>query len=270
MAAPTTPQSVFRYPLTIALSSEAAVRLLRELAQHGGALSPRALADRTGLTIQGVRRALHRLAVVGVVDALGGGDRRLFRLAPIHPLRTALEALFAAEARRVDAVLAAVRQAARQVNPPPVAVWLYGSVARGEDTAASDVDIAVVVDAPEDGVERAVETMRTALAPVEDAERVALALVGVSLVDVARLAAGDAWWVTMAAHAVPLVGPSPDTVARLARVRATEAPEAQRRRRVRAAVVSQSAAAAAPARGRPSAGGARRGARGAQKPRKSR
>lgn len=214
MAAPTTSQSVFRHPLTTALSGEGAVRIMREMSRHGGPLSPRAIADRAGLTVQGARRVLKRLATLGLIEGIGTGDRLLFQASAGHPLRPALDALFAAEAARVDAVFAAIRSAARGVTPAPRAVWLYGSVARGEDTAASDLDVVVVVDThdPSD-VEVALGRMREALVSTEETQRVVLSLVGLSLADAARLAQGDAWWSTLVADAVPLIGPAPAAIA---------------------------------------------------------
>lgn len=141
MPAPSTAQSVLRYPLTAALAGEGGVRLLRELARHGGPLSPRALADRGGLTIQGARRALKRLVALGLVETVGSGDRLLYRLNPAHPLAPALNALFAAEAARVDAVFGAVRAAAAAAELPVLAgaddgrigdapAWLHGPTQR--------------------------------------------------------------------------------------------------------------------------------------------
>ena len=245
MAPPVIAQSVFRHPLTAALAGEGAVRLLRELAGHGGPLSPRALADRTGLTVQGARRALKRLEAVGVAVAVGSVDRRLYQLNPAHPLAPALAALFAAEAARVDAVYDGVRAALAGAPLPVLAAWTYGSVARGEDTAVSDLDVAVVFDVadaaerasrraagPADdrrdagantSVEAAVGALREALAPLEQTQHVTLSLVGLSRDDVRRLGAGDPWWAGAARDAVPLAGPAPSALA--ARLRAADAVE---------------------------------------------
>lgn len=216
MPAPSIAQSVFRYPLTVALAGEGGVRLLRELARHGGPLSPRALADRTGLTVQGARRALKRLAALGLADTVGSADRLLYRLNSAHPLAPALAALFVAEAARVDAVFGAVRAAAAAAALPVLAAWLYGSAARGDDAAASDLDVAIVFDADRDAeaaVEPALEALREALAPVERAQLVTLSLVGLSRDDVRRLSTGDPWWANGVREAVPLLGPAPSALA---------------------------------------------------------
>lgn len=216
------------------------MRLLRELARHGGPLSPRALADRGGLTIQGARRALKRLAALGLADTVGSGDRLLYRLNPVHPLAPALAALFAAEVARVDAVFEALRAAVAARRPPVLAAWLYGSAARGDDATASDVDVAVVFDADRDteaAVEPALNALREALAPVERAQLVTLSLVGLSRDDVRRLSTGDPWWANVAREAVPLLGPAPSAlVARLtAAARRPAAPAGVRGRSTQAA-----------------------------------
>lgn len=232
MPPPVRPQSTFHHPLTGVLAGEGSVRLVRELVGQGAPLSPRALADRTGLTIQGTRRALKRLVALGVVDAIGTSDRSLFEISRGHPLAAPLAALFAAEGARTARVAAALRAAIARSPVPVVAAWMYGSVARGEDTPASDVDVAVVFDVDEHAgsgarrrrggsagpsVEDAVSGLRDALAPLEAQERVTLSLVGVSLADVARLTAGDPWWAAVERDAVALVGLAPAAVAARAR-----------------------------------------------------
>jgi predicted nucleotidyltransferase len=233
MANPTFARSVFRFPLTAAFAGEGGVRLLRELAQYGGPLSPRALADRTALTVQGTRRALKRLVALGLVATVGTTDRLLYRLNPDHPLTPALAALFAAEAARVDAVFRAVRTALDRAQLPVLAAWVYGSVARGEDTVASDLDVAVVFDvasgdAPRargarvrrgmPALESALDALRDELALVERGQHVTLSIVGLSRDDVARLSRGDPWWMEAARDAIPITGPAPAALATRSKV----------------------------------------------------
>jgi predicted nucleotidyltransferase len=91
-----------------------------------------------------------------------------------------------------------------------LAVWLYGSVARGDDTPGSDVDLAVVAEGGElDGILRA---LRERLRDTAEALGVELALVGATPADVARAAAGDSWWRGVVRDAVPIFGPDPKTL----------------------------------------------------------
>src|SRR3954471_9946896 len=139
-------QSAQRYPLTFILGMDAGVRLARELARHGGQLSAPDLVRRTGLAKASVARGLEVLVEAGIVGTAGTGRSVLHRLRPEHPLTPALAALFEAEERRFQAILDGARSAAESVGPGLVALWLFGSVARGEDGAESDLDLALVAE----------------------------------------------------------------------------------------------------------------------------
>lgn len=207
MRPPSNPQGALHYPLSHLLTGEAAVRVLRELSRHGGELAPVALAQRTGLTSQTVRRTLDRAAGVGLVDRLGPGRYPSYRLTAIHPLRAPLDALFTAEADRVARVYEALRRAARQLAPPPLSIWVYGSVARSQDQPGSDLDVALV--AADEAVEGTVEAFRDAAVPALDTEKVPLSVVGLSPADVRRLAPRDPFWQALERDAYPLVGAAP-------------------------------------------------------------
>lgn len=212
MRVPSLPQSYLRYPLSRILASEGAVRVLRELARHGGELSVSALIGPTRLSTQAVRNVLGSLAATGVVEPIGQGRSVLYRVRSAHPLLAPLAHLFAEEEARVGRVFRALREAARAAAPTALAVWVYGSAARGEDSPGSDLDVALVV--PEQDVESATAAFREHLAPELDREHVALSAVGLSPTDVRRLAeSGDPWWRTLAADAQPLVGPMPAALA---------------------------------------------------------
>lgn len=58
----------------------------------------------------------------------------LYRLNRRHALAEPVAELFRAEAARADVLFEGIRSVAERMHPPPVAVWLFGSVARGEDT----------------------------------------------------------------------------------------------------------------------------------------
>jgi predicted nucleotidyltransferase len=207
---PRTDQGFLRAPLTAVFRSPGAVRVLRALSRHGGLLAVPTLERAAGLTNAGTHRVVRPLVEVGVVRPEGQGRVTAYRLDVAHPLAPALTALFAAEAARVDRVLDAIRLAAAPHQP--TAVWLFGSAARGDDTPASDVDVAVVFPAGSPGT--ALEAIREALAPTEDTERVIVSVIGLWPADVARLVAGergepDPLWRAFERDAIPLLGEPP-------------------------------------------------------------
>lgn len=213
MRPPAVSQGPFRHPLSTALRSEAGVRVLRELALHGDALDASRVMRATHLTRQTVLSTLGQLVELRLVTPIGGSRSRSYRLDAGHPLAPALTALFAAETARADRVLDGVRRAARAMPEAVRAVWLYGSVARGDDVATSDVDVAVVVASPA-RLDDVVEAFRDRLRDVEAAEYVVTSVVGLADEDVRRLSRGDPWWSAVEREAIPLVGDAPAEYAR--------------------------------------------------------
>lgn len=211
MRRPTAPQSVLRFPVSSILGGEANVRVLRELVRHGAELGAPAIAKRAGLSRQHVVRVLNGLAELGVVERVGVGGHPSYRMRRGHPLRSGLEGIFGAEEARFGAVEDAIRSAAAGAE----AVWLYGSVARGDDSAVSDVDVAVVIDSPD--VEGVVDGIRARLREREDALGISVSVVGIGPADVVRLSGGDPWWSSLVREAIPLAGPDPQRLA--ARIR---------------------------------------------------
>lgn len=203
-------QSALRYPLTAILGSGANVMTLRELMRHGGELSAPSLVKRSGLAKASVRQALLVLAAMRLVDAIGSGRARLFRVQRDHPLATALDALFREEEQRFEAVLAAVRMAAEHC-PGVLAAWVYGSVARGLDRETSDVDVAIVGE-PDD-TPRIEQTMRETLRQAEGKFAFTASVVAIDTNDVLRLdATRDRWWTDVAQENLPIVGDPPNVM----------------------------------------------------------
>jgi len=216
---PTRAQSYFRYPLNRILASEGAVRILRELARHGRERSVPALARATKLSAQAIRNVLADLTTIGIVEAIGQERTVLYRLQAAHPLYRPLAHLFEEEEQRVARVFAALRETATQAEPETLAIWMYGSAARGDDTPTSDLDLVLVTSNTD--VESASATYKEALSGMTDAERVSLSVVGLSQADVRRLAAdNDPWWHNLVSDAQPVVGPAPEVLA--ARLAATK------------------------------------------------
>jgi predicted nucleotidyltransferase len=140
------PQSALRFPFSAIFGTEANVRVLRELSRHGGQLTPSNLAARTKLALPSVIVALSALVDFNVVDEVGTGRARLFGLKRATPFYASIQALFEAEEARFADIIEAVQDCAKSFGAAVIASWVFGSVARGEDRAESDVDIAFITN----------------------------------------------------------------------------------------------------------------------------
>lgn len=216
MAAPSQTQSHLRHPLTGLLGSAGNVRVLRALTVDRTPRSAPQLAAAAGLTPQGTRLVLDVLVRQRLVTALGSSRALLFALDASHPLALSLVSLFEDERRRWDGLLTSIREVLERQGTAVGAAWLYGSVARGEDSPASDMDIAVVVRS-----HAVADRVREALMPLEDAQHVRISLAALTAKELAALPENDAWWVNVVRDGRVLKGVAPEQARRrLAKVAA--------------------------------------------------
>jgi predicted nucleotidyltransferase len=209
-------QSPQRYPLTSILGTEANVRVLRELTRHGGQMSAPSLVARTGLGRTSVWGALATLGKMNIIESAGTGRAVLYRIRTDHPLHAPLDALFEAEEARFATILDIVRSVASESGPGVLAVWIYCSVARGEDRPDSDVDVAVIAQPSE--LQRVMDTVRDALRVPGEKIGFTPAVVGISPADVERLSRErDPWWTNVVADTLVLSGMHPRELADRAR-----------------------------------------------------
>jgi predicted nucleotidyltransferase len=213
------PASLLQHPLDEALGTRALVRVVRVLAAHGGGLDVADVAHRARLTLPSVRSALRRLLDLDIVIAIGAGRTMVCELRQDHPLVPALVSLFQAEQEQSVAVLRAVRKAAGRLRPTPWAVWLYGSVARGEDHAVSDVDIALITDSSEPSAQA--DALRGAVARTHAARAERVSVITMAPADVRRAVREKApFWENLRRDAVVLHGDAPADVLERARTTA--------------------------------------------------
>ena len=225
-------QSMQRYPLSAIMGTDAGVRLSREPGLHGGLLAAPDLARRTGLSKASVARGLAALQGPGAFRSVGSGRSVLYGLSVDHPLAPAIRAVFEAESARFQDLLERARNAARSAGPDLVALWLYGSVARGEDRADSDVDLPLVVAAARAGADHPdrrqefADAFRDEMAPFSRTSAFRPSLVVLDTDDVARLSSErDPWWMGMLADAQALVGEAPEAMAMRVARRPRRSPE---------------------------------------------
>jgi predicted nucleotidyltransferase len=215
MRQPSIEQSHLRYPLNRLLGTPVAVRTLRELFGFGDPLSPTTIAERAGVTPHGVRKTLQGLREAGIVEPVGQGRSVSYRIRADHPLRGALEALFASEKTREQAIFSSLRAAAERLEPKPLALWVYGSVARGEDTPGSELEVALVA-AGEEGEALAYD-FHDLVKELATEQRLTISIIGLSAADLLRLSGGDGWWRGVSEHAIPLIGAPPEELPKLLR-----------------------------------------------------
>jgi predicted nucleotidyltransferase len=182
---------------------------LRELALHGDALSTLSITVRSGLAKASVAKSIRTLESFRIVETLGVARSRLHRLRRDHPLSTPLQALFKNEAQRFDRILSLIGQAA--VSDGVLAVWIYGSAARGDDIASSDVDIVIAANPKNEDTST---ILGDALVAVGEFESFYPSLIVVDAEDIKRLSgAKDPWWRNLVSNALVVRGDRPELLA---------------------------------------------------------
>jgi predicted nucleotidyltransferase len=115
-------------------------RILSVLARTSGELNLRTIARLAGVSSAQASRVLPGLVALGVVERREVPPSALFRLVPEHVAARAVVLL-------VDARELAIHEVSRlatELRPTPISVVIFGSFARGEAVAGSDIDVVVV------------------------------------------------------------------------------------------------------------------------------
>ncbi|WP_315858300.1 helix-turn-helix domain-containing protein [Rhizobium leguminosarum] len=213
------PQSAMRAPLDTVFGVDSNVRVLRVLAPHGGPLSSSDITRRAKLSKTGTRQGLISLEECGAIVTEGSGHSRLHRFNHDYYLAPQIKALFGAESVRFEKMLDAVRLSAGEQTPDLSSLFVYGSVARGEDRLGSDLDIGLV--ARQDVLAGIVEKVRENLRQSSRSLCFTPSVVGLDLDDVSRLDRDrDPWWNSMLEDAIVLQGARPEDLAARVRERA--------------------------------------------------
>ena len=94
----------------------------------------------TGLGSASLQRELNRLAGAGLVTTERAGNLRLFQANRKSPVFDELVAVV----RKTLGIGPMLQDALGPLLPRLQAAWIYGSVAKGTDTASSDIDVMLV------------------------------------------------------------------------------------------------------------------------------
>lgn len=115
-------------------------RILAVLVETSAELNLRTIARRSGVSVAHVSRVLPVLVELGMVERRDVPPSALFRFVPESVASRAVAHL--ADARRT--VLDELGETASRLEPAPVSVVVFGSLARGEADRESDIDVVVV------------------------------------------------------------------------------------------------------------------------------
>ncbi len=140
-------QSALRYPLSHWLTSETNIRVCRVLAIAEHPVSSAEIASLASLHPSGVGKVCGELEDAGLLESVGQGRRRPYRLLERSGLSDALRQLFRAEGERWRQFTDAVKQAMSHASV--ISGWMQGPVARGVDLPGETANIRAIVSAPD-------------------------------------------------------------------------------------------------------------------------
>lgn len=106
------------------------------------ALHGREIARRIGLPAGTVARELQRLAEAGLLTRERRGNQQVYRANPHSPIFTELASILRKTSGVVDILANALAPVAERLR----VAFVFGSVARGQESAGSDVDLMLVGD----------------------------------------------------------------------------------------------------------------------------
>ena len=123
-------------------SSPASVSVLRELRKRNKGVTGREISRLSGLTPQAAHNTLNNLEVLGIVKRDFAGRSHIFTLNRQHFLfKNVVENMFVAEVNFRSALFDKIVSSLKKISE---GIILYGSVARGDETTESDLDVCII------------------------------------------------------------------------------------------------------------------------------
>ena len=120
--------------------SEARVKVLSLFMLNAGSeYYLREIAQKTGLAVRSVQRAVESLVGIQILERESRGNSVYFHLNDGHPIADDLKAIFLKTVGLGDLL----RDSLSQQKNIEVA-FIYGSIAKGEEAAESDIDLAII------------------------------------------------------------------------------------------------------------------------------
>ena len=115
-------------------------KILAVLVETATELNLRTIARLAGVSVAQTSRILPALVALGLVERREAPPSALFRFVHDHLASQAIALL----ARARDRVIDELGQTAAALDPAPVSIVVFGSFARGDADAHSDIDVVVV------------------------------------------------------------------------------------------------------------------------------
>ena len=106
------------------------------------ALHGREIARRTGLPAGTITRELTKLAEVGLLKRTKRGNQQVYSADSTRPIFTELASILRKTSGLADVLVQALAPAAPKLR----LAFVFGSVARGQETGGSDVDVMLIGD----------------------------------------------------------------------------------------------------------------------------
>ena len=103
-------------------------------------LHGREIARRTGLPAGTITRELGKLVLAGLLQREKRGNQQLYRADQSCPVFTELASILRKTSGVADVLAAALEPVAEKID----LAFIYGSLARGQETAGSDIDLMLV------------------------------------------------------------------------------------------------------------------------------
>jgi len=120
----------------------------------------RAVATRSGQPIRAVQRELARLEAAGLLSHTMDGNRKYYQINKNCPIFPELRTIFL----KTFALGDTLRQHLSQVEKDIIVGFIYGSYAKAQETATSDIDLFVVGDITASELSNALSPAREGLA----------------------------------------------------------------------------------------------------------
>lgn len=178
-------QSVLEYPLNEILGRESHVRIIRLLANQLEPIGVSLIAQQSGLTVAGAKKAINKLVSLGFLEEVGGSRQRQYALRLEDQLSRAVVALFEAESLQYRELVQSLRDVMRRSRVPIETAWIES--AGNEDRKTIEVGFV----APIRQLQEAHDGLRSRLLVMEARFDVSIELVAYSKADVAFVKSDD-------------------------------------------------------------------------------